>query len=219
MVSRGFKPLGAEPVTVELNSDADHIITPSEVYPRHCIRNALKKTGIKPDDIETFDLHATATPGDWAEINSVHEVLGDKPYFTARKGIFGHGMAVSGGWELTAQYMGMEEGVIFRTNDKKVQLHRAIEKKHPRIVTNEEIPYKGGYVGKISMGVGGINGVVISKPLSFDLLPFQFATLAGISINKLKKLIDEGTIEKKIDEFGLTRIPFRELKKLNGNKS
>ena len=41
-----------------------------------------------------------------ALFGGVHRVL------TARKGSFGHGMSVCGGWELTAQHMGIAKGVL-----------------------------------------------------------------------------------------------------------
>ena len=64
MQSKGFKPLGMEPVSVGLSSDAHHIITPSIEGPKAAILQALslrrRRTRMH---IGTWDLHATATPG------------------------------------------------------------------------------------------------------------------------------------------------------------
>ena len=100
MQARGFKPLGMEPVSVGLSSDANHIITPSVDGPRAAIRQAMEQAGTAPDDIGTWDLHATATPGDYSEVATLRSVLPGSVLVTARKGTFGHGMSAGSGWEL-----------------------------------------------------------------------------------------------------------------------
>ncbi|HYH46285.1 MAG TPA: beta-ketoacyl synthase N-terminal-like domain-containing protein, partial [Thermoanaerobaculia bacterium] len=102
MTGLGFRPLGMEPVGVGVSADADHIITPSAEGPTNAIRQALAKAGVDPAEISSWDLHATATPGDYQEVANLRGVLPDSVLVTARKGIFGHGMGASGGWELTA---------------------------------------------------------------------------------------------------------------------
>ncbi|MCY4178461.1 MAG: beta-ketoacyl synthase N-terminal-like domain-containing protein, partial [Endozoicomonadaceae bacterium] len=120
MTSKGFKPLGMEPVSVGTSSDAAHIITPSEKGPQIAIRQALEKAGITANEITTWDLHATATPGDYMEISNFKSLIPDNILASARKGTFGHGLGVSGGWELTAQYMCYEKGYMLPTSlDKK----------------------------------------------------------------------------------------------------
>ena len=115
MQSRGFKPLGMEPLGVGVTSDADHIITPSPDGPRAAMNQALADAGATPADIGTWDLHATATPGDYSEVTNLRSIFPDTVLVTARKGTFGHGMSVGGGWELTAQYLGYGEGKLFPT--------------------------------------------------------------------------------------------------------
>ena len=110
MQSKGFKPLGMEPVSVGLSSDAHHIITPSSEGPKAAIQQALANAGTSPDGIGTWDLHATATPGDYTEVATMRSILPASVLVTARKGTFGHGMSAGSGWELTAQYMGYEQG-------------------------------------------------------------------------------------------------------------
>src|SRR5690606_38713276 len=68
--SLGMTPLGLEPVTVGLSSDADHIITPSKDGPQQAIQNALRGAEIRPEELATWDLHATATPGDYQEVKN-----------------------------------------------------------------------------------------------------------------------------------------------------
>ena len=95
------------------SSDADHIITPSTEGPTAAIRQALAVSGVGPGEISSWDLHATATPGDYQEVATLRAALPETVLVTARKGIFGHGMGAAGGWELTAQYLGYERGRLF----------------------------------------------------------------------------------------------------------
>ena len=115
MTARGFRPLGLEPIAVGVSADAEHIITPSEDGPLQAIREAIAGAGVEPGEIAAWDLHATATPGDWQEVANLRRVLPESVLVTARKGIFGHGMGAAGGWELTAQYLGLARGRIFPT--------------------------------------------------------------------------------------------------------
>lgn len=162
--AKGFKALGLEPVAVGVTADADHIITPSKEGPTLAIREALAAAGCEPQDVGSWDLHATATPGDFLEVQNLRDVLPDSVLITARKGTFGHGMSAGGGWELTAQYLGAEQGKVFPTPLAAPELNKQIGKVHTRFVFDREEPAPEGCSGKLSMGVGGINACVISRP-------------------------------------------------------
>jgi 3-oxoacyl-[acyl-carrier-protein] synthase II len=164
MQARGHKPLGMEPVSVGLSSDAHHIITPSVEGPRAAIHQAMTNAGITADAIGTWDLHATATPGDYAEVSTMRSILPGTVLVTARKGTFGHGMSAGSGWELTAQYMGYEQGQLFPTALSEASLNQAIAGVHERFVfgSADDFPAMAG--GKLSMGIGGINACIISRP-------------------------------------------------------
>jgi 3-oxoacyl-[acyl-carrier-protein] synthase II len=164
MQSKGFKPLGMEPVSVGLSSDAYHIITPSIDGPKAAIQQAMSLAGIAPDDIGTWDLHATATPGDYSEVATMRSVLPGSVLVTARKGTFGHGMSAGSGWELTAQYMGYEEGQLFPTALSAESLNHSIAGVHDYFVFNRARDFPAQAGGKLSMGIGGINACIISRP-------------------------------------------------------
>jgi 3-oxoacyl-(acyl-carrier-protein) synthase len=116
-------------------------------------------------DIGGWDLHATATPGDYLEVENLREMLPDSVLVTARKGTFGHGMGNAGGWELTAQYLGYAKGRIHPTPLARSELNELIGGIHRRFVFDrpEEVG-RVTAVGKLSMGVGGINACIISRP-------------------------------------------------------
>jgi 3-oxoacyl-[acyl-carrier-protein] synthase II len=166
--AKGFRPLGMEPVAVGVSSDADHIITPSVEGPTQAMLQAFRGAGIQPDEIGTWDLHATATPGDYQEVHNLRSILPDSVLVTARKGTFGHGMSVSGGWELTAQYLGYERGELFPTPLAPEELNKQIAALHESFVCDKAVAAPDAPAGKLSMGVGGINACIISRPWKKD---------------------------------------------------
>ena len=165
MTEQGFRPVGMEPLTVGVSSDADHIITPSKEGPLTAIHQAIRNAEIPPDAIETWDLHATATPGDFLEMENLLEVVPESVLVTARKGIFGHGMSAGGGWELTAQYLGYEYGKMLPIPLHKEELNEEIARLHSRFVFDDHREPTNGIAGKMSMGIGGVNACVLSRPL------------------------------------------------------
>ncbi len=164
MTARGFRPLGLEPLAVGVTSDADHIITPSAEGPSAALRAALAEAGVDPSALGGWDLHATATPGDYTEVETLKSVVQAPLLITARKGIHGHGMSAAGGWELTAQYLGYARGRLFPTPLAQEELNPEISRLHGRFVFDAPCDAPSGPVGKLSMGVGGINACVVSRP-------------------------------------------------------
>ncbi|HET7433978.1 MAG TPA: beta-ketoacyl synthase N-terminal-like domain-containing protein [Thermoanaerobaculia bacterium] len=168
LMKQGFRPLGMELVGIGTSSDAHHIITPSKGGPQLAMRAALDQA--KPEELTTWDMHATATPGDATEIEHSLELLNGDVLFTARKGTFGHGMSVGGGWELTAQHLGMSKGKLFPIPLTEGELHADVKVHEARFVSHEGWEIPRGYSGKLSMGVGGINSCVISRTWDADEL-------------------------------------------------
>ncbi len=163
--SKGFTPLGMEPLAVGVSSDAHHIITPSSEGPTIAMKEALEQAGAAPEDVGTWDLHATATPGDFSEVTTFRALFPESVLVTARKGTFGHGMSAGGGWELTAQYLGYQRGRLYPTPLAEHDLNRSIAAVHDRMVFNVSCETPSRLGGKLSMGIGGINACVISGPL------------------------------------------------------
>jgi len=164
MQALGYKPLGMEPLAVGVSSDADHIITPSTEGPTAAMEQAFAVSGVPPEEIVTWDLHATATPGDFKEVATLRGLVSGSVLVTARKGTFGHGMSAGGGWELTAQYLGYEQGTIYPTPTARRELNAHIAEVHGLFAFDEPCGFPAGAAGKLSMGIGGINACVISRP-------------------------------------------------------
>lgn len=62
---QSLQPIGMEPVAVGVSADAHHTITPSIEGPKAAIRQALAEGNAGANDVGTWDLHTTATPGDY----------------------------------------------------------------------------------------------------------------------------------------------------------
>jgi 3-oxoacyl-[acyl-carrier-protein] synthase II len=164
MTALGFKPVGMQPLAVGVSSDAHHIITPTIEGPTAAIRQALTSANAQARDISTWDLHATATPGDHNEIKTMSALFPRTLLVTARKGTFGHGMSAGGGWELTAQYLGYERGRLFPTPIRRSEINPSIAELHDSFVLESDCEAPSGLAGKLSMLIGGVNACVISRP-------------------------------------------------------
>ncbi len=163
--SKGFRALGMEPLAVGVTSDAHHIVTPTTEGPKAAIVQALEEAAVDPESIGTWDLHATATPGDYSEVMTLRTVVPSSVLITARKGTFGHGMSAGGGWELTAQYLGFEEKRLFPTPLSAEALNESIASVHDSFVFDVACEFPPSVSGKLSMGIGGVNACVLSRPL------------------------------------------------------
>ena len=162
LMAQGFRPVGMEIVGIGTSSDAHHIITPSKGGPQLAMKKAMEE--VQASDVTTWDMHATATPGDATEIANSLEMLHADVLFTARKGTFGHGMSVGGAWELTAQHLGMSKGRLYPMALTEGELHADVKIHDAKFVSSDGCAVDRGYSGKLSMGVGGINSCVISRP-------------------------------------------------------
>jgi 3-oxoacyl-[acyl-carrier-protein] synthase II len=214
MLARGHRPIGCEILGSGTSSDAYHIITPSKTGPRLAIDQALRDAGVRPEDVDTWDLHATATPGDWSEVENVVEIFGRGLVLTAMKGVFGHGMSVGGGWELTAQHLAMSEGKLLPSAIEDSELNPEIVKLSENIVTTGGRAFDGRIGGKINMGIGGINGVVISKVWDFDPTLAQLAAVLGVPAVELRSRIERGEIASYVDANGIERVTYAEYRRL-----
>jgi len=163
MREQGYEPLGLEILGVGITSDAQHIITPSREGPLTAIKLAVEDAHADHEQFGTWDLHATATPGDYQEVTTLREIFPNSMAVTARKGIFGHGMASSGGWELTAQHLGLTAGTLAPTPLSEESIHPSISDTPYAYVCDTPVAAPAGLAGKLSMGIGGINACVISR--------------------------------------------------------
>jgi 3-oxoacyl-[acyl-carrier-protein] synthase II len=159
--ARGLQRVGGWLEAVALSSDAEHIITPSKRGPRRAIVRAYEEAKITAPDVAVIDLHATGTPGDLNELALVEDFVNDQTRITARKGQLGHGMANSGGWELTALALGLASGAALPTGIRADALHERVP--HPERIVGGSATIDGPVGVKLMLGIGGITACVVLR--------------------------------------------------------
>jgi len=162
-LKRGAK-IYAELAGYCISSDAYDFVLPSEEGQAECIKHALDKANIKPEDIDIVNSHATATSmGDIQECKALREVSkGCKNlYINNTKSFIGHAMGAAGALELA--------GNIPSFNDNRVHPTINIDEldeecRLDTLVINKPLQVnKVKYILNNSFGMLGINSVVIVK--------------------------------------------------------
>jgi 3-oxoacyl-(acyl-carrier-protein) synthase len=106
-----------------LGNDAYHVISPDptgESWAR-VIRLALVDAGVRPDEVDVFSAHATATQqGDVAETRAIRRVLGahaDSVLVSATKSMHGHAFGAAGAIETVLALAAMQDDLVLPTID------------------------------------------------------------------------------------------------------
>lgn len=163
---RGAKIYG-EIVGYHINSDATDYVLPNPERQTECMRAALKKADMRPQDISIVNAHATATPlGDIQECEAIRTVFADCPetYINNTKGYIGHAMGGAGALELAGNLPAFDDNIVHPTiNVDNLDPKCAL----PNLVINE--PKQAKRVDAIlnnSFGMLGINSALILKRFS-----------------------------------------------------
>jgi len=162
-LARGAKIYG-EIVGHAMNTDATDFVLPNATRQAECIRLALSRAGLTPEDVDIVSSHATATEqGDIEECKALRSVFGDCPNLAINntKSFIGHAMGAAGALELMGNLPAFQDGIAHATiNLDNVDPNCVL----PQIVANS--PREMGSVDVIlnnSFGMLGINSVVIVK--------------------------------------------------------
>jgi 3-oxoacyl-[acyl-carrier-protein] synthase II len=125
-----------------------------------CMLQALSDAGVRSDDIDYVNAHATATiQGDKEEAEAISEVFGSTVPVSSLKGYIGHTLGASGAIELAASLSMMEHGVIYPTlnldniGPECSGIHHVME----------PINKKVRYVLKNGFAFGGINAALVCR--------------------------------------------------------
>jgi 3-oxoacyl-[acyl-carrier-protein] synthase II len=162
-LARGARIL-AEVVGHAMNSDACDFVNPDPDRQAECIRLALGRARLEPDDIDIVSTHATSTTtGDAQEILALRQVWKDNghTWFNNTKSFIGHAMGAAGALELAGNLPAFHDGVCHATINLD-HVDPACEL--PGLVANE--PRERRKVDTIlnnSFGMLGINSVVIVR--------------------------------------------------------
>ena len=167
---RGAKIYG-EIVGYAINSDAVDFILPDPSRQAQCIRLALNRAGLKPNDIDILNAHATATQmGDIQETKAIREVFGSnsKTRINNTKSFIGHTMGAAGTLELSGNLPAFDDKMVHPTInlddlDPECALKNLVANKPEKLASVD-------YIMNNSFGMFGINSVLIVRsPLASGL--------------------------------------------------
>ena len=167
---RGAKIYG-EIVGYAINSDAVDFILPDPSRQAQCIRLALDRAGLKPNDIDILNAHATATQmGDIQEAKAIREVFGSnsKTRINNTKSFIGHTMGAAGTLELSGNLPAFDDKMVHPTInlddlDPECTLNNLVANKPEKLASVD-------YIMNNSFGMFGINSVLIVRsPLASGL--------------------------------------------------
>lgn len=154
----------AEIIGYRINSDASDYVLPNPERQTECMRAALGKAGIAPEEVDIVNTHATSTPmGDIQEIKAIREVFGECPktYVNNTKSFIGHAMGAAGALELAGNLPSFQDNTVHPTiNIEDLDPECAL----PNLVINQ--PRKVDAVKVIlnnSFGMLGINSALIVR--------------------------------------------------------
>ena len=162
-LSRGAKIYG-EIAGYAMNSDAMDFVMPHGPRQAECVRLALSRAGMTPNEIHIVNTHATGTrQGDIEECRGLAEIFSACPatYFNNTKSIIGHAMGAAGVLELAANLPAFDDHLVHPTiNVERLDPECAL----PNLVIGQarEVERVETILNN-SFGMVGINSVIIVK--------------------------------------------------------
>ncbi len=162
-LARGAKIYG-EVVGYGINSDAESAVLPCSQRQVECVQLALNKAGLKPQDIDIVNTHATSTVlGDIKECQALREVFKNSPqtHFNNTKSFIGHAMGAAGSLELAGNLPAFEDHYVHPTIN--------VDELDPECALNNLVLNQPKHLDKVdtilnnSFGMLGINSVVIVR--------------------------------------------------------
>ncbi len=162
-IARGAHIYG-EIVGYAMNSDARDFVLPYGKRQAECMRLALQRAHLQPDQVDLINTHATGTKqGDIEECKAIVEVFGHCPstYVNNTKSIIGHAMGAAGVLELAGNLPSFIDGVVHPTiNIENLDPDCSLK----NLVVNEAVQTQSiDILLNNSFGMVGINSTVIVK--------------------------------------------------------
>ena len=157
----------AELAGAAMTADAYHMTAthPEGLGALRAMRDALKDAGLKPEEVDYVNVHATSTPvGDISEIQAVNRLFGGKSerlIISATKSMTGHLLGAAGAIEAIACLYSIRDGVVPPTINTR-QLDPAISP-GLNILLGKAQDWPVKVAMSNSFGFGGHNGIVVFK--------------------------------------------------------
>ncbi|WP_303917477.1 beta-ketoacyl-ACP synthase II [Draconibacterium sediminis] len=163
---RGAK-IYAEIVGAAMTSDAYHVAAshPDGEGASKAMEFALKEAGVKPEEVDYLNAHATSTPiGDISEINAIRCLFGEIPQnlkISSSKSMTGHLLGAAGAVESILCIKAIEKGIITPTiNTTEID---PVIPKTINIITGESVQTNVDVAITNSFGFGGHNATLVFK--------------------------------------------------------
>jgi 3-oxoacyl-[acyl-carrier-protein] synthase I len=157
---RGAK-IYAELIGYAFTSDGVDMTIPSGEGSVRSMRGALHDAGVRPDEIDYVNAHATSTPvGDVSEAQAIAEVFGKRPYVSSTKSMTGHEQGACGSSEVIYTLLMMR--------DHFVAPNINLDELDPQcvginVVANKAIEAKIDLAVSNAFGFGGVNTCLVMR--------------------------------------------------------
>ncbi len=156
-----------EIVGYAMNSDARDPVLPYGKRQAECMRLALERANLQPEDIDIINAHATGTKqGDTEECKAIRTVFdkSNTTYINNTKSIIGHAMGAAGVLELAGNLPAFDDSIVHPTINIE-NLDPACDMKNLIINESKKIDSISTILNN-SFGMLGINSTVIIKKFS-----------------------------------------------------
>jgi len=158
-------PIFAEITGFATSSDTTNIADPNSESIEGCIRLALEDAGMKADEIDYVNAHATGTiQGDIAESTAISRVFGDDVPVSSLKGHLGHTMAACGALETIASIAMIDKGSLVPTLNLENVDPLCGNIRHVRQIEKADIRT----VLKNNFALGGVNTCIVIRGYTHD---------------------------------------------------
>lgn len=124
------------------------------------MERALKDAGMKPEDIDYVNAHATSTYlGDIEEAKALTRLFGSKPWISSTKSMTGHENWMAGAGEAVYSILMMQHGFVA----PNVNLENVIDEAKDLRIARETIYTEINTVLSNSSGMGGTNSAIVLR--------------------------------------------------------
>ncbi|MBM3462077.1 MAG: beta-ketoacyl-[acyl-carrier-protein] synthase family protein [Armatimonadetes bacterium] len=130
-----------------------------------CIKNALERSGVRPEEVDLINGHLTATMADPLEVANWIAALAcrpqELPLINSTKSLVGHALGAAGGIEIVASVLQLCRGFVHGSINCE-DLHPDLEPVRARVV-QETRASDARILAKASFGFGDVNGCLILR--------------------------------------------------------
>lgn len=150
----------AEVIGYGFSSNGGHISTPNVDGPAKAMQKALDQAGVRPEEIDYINAHATSTPvGDANEAKAIYEIFGTRPYVSSTKSMTGHECWMAGASEVIYSILMMQNSFIA----PNINFENPDEDSAKLNIAETTINKKINIFLSNSFGFGGTNSALIVK--------------------------------------------------------